>query len=159
MYQISIQHAAGKRLAPKASLLRKWAEHALSRRIDTAEVTIRIVDTEEMSELNSTYRHKKGPTNVLSFPFTTPEKVDIEIPILGDIVICADVVNHEAQEQGKSQEAHWAHMIVHGIFHLLGYDHENDSNAAVMESLEIEIMQALGFANPYESGEDIKNYD
>lgn len=159
MYCIDIQLAADKVLVPKLSLLRKWAKHALCSKLATAEITLRIVDAEEMATLNMTYRHKQGPTNVLSFPFTVPEEVNIDIPILGDIVICAEVVNREAEEQGKSQEAHWAHMIVHGIFHLLGYDHESDREADVMEALEIEIMQALGFSNPYESGENIKNYD
>ena len=108
-----------------------------------------------MSELNSTYRQKNGLTNVLSFPFTMPEDVQIDIPILGDIVVCAEVVNREADEQSKPQEAHWAHMIVHGVFHLLGYDHETDKDAEIMESLETEIMQSLGYANPYEkTGEE-----
>ena len=153
MHSIYIQLATDKTLAPKKSLLRKWAKQALNKKIESAEVTIRIVDREEMTTLNSTYRQKQGPTNVLSFPFTLPEEIEIDIPILGDIVVCAEVVNHEAQEQQKSQESHWAHMIIHGVFHLLGYDHETDNDAAVMESLEIETMQALGFANPYETGE------
>jgi probable rRNA maturation factor len=161
MYKIIIQYAVAKNAAPTSSLLRKWAKKALSRKVESASVTIRIVDVEEMSDLNSTYRHKKGPTNVLSFPFSIPNDIgiDIDMPILGDIVICADVVDREAREQNKVREAHWAHMIVHGIFHLLGYDHETDREAEVMESLEIEIMQALEFPNPYETGEDIKNYD
>lgn len=159
MYQITIQHAADKALAPKSTLLRQWAKKALSRKIDSADVTIRIVDTEEMTDLNSTYRHKNGPTNVLSFPFVTPDNIDIAIPILGDIVICSDVVNREADEQEKMRNAHWAHMIVHGVFHLLGYDHENDKDAEVMEKLEIETLDKLGFKNPYETGEDIKHYD
>lgn len=154
MHHIDIQLIADKTLVPKKSLLRKWAKTALNRKIDSAEVTIRIVDVDEMTELNSTYRHKQGPTNVLSFPFSAPEGIDFDVPLLGDIVICAPVVNREAQEQNKSQEAHWAHMIIHGIFHLLGYDHETDSDAEVMETLEIEIMQSLGFDNPYHLGED-----
>jgi probable rRNA maturation factor len=154
LYTIIIQLAADKNLAPKKSLLRKWAIQALSKKIESAEVTIRIVDCEEMSELNSTFRQKNGVTNVLSFPFTMPEAVQIDIPILGDIVICAEVVNREAQEQGKDKQAHWAHMIIHGVFHLLGYDHETEKDADIMESLEIEIMQSLGYENPYETGED-----
>lgn len=153
MHSIIIQFAADKMLIPKKSLLRKWAKQALTRKTDSAEITIRIVDSKEMSELNSTYRQKTGVTNVLSFPFTIPESVKLDIPILGDIVICAEVVNREAEEQAKSQESHWAHMVIHGVFHLLGYDHETDKDAAVMESLEAEIMQSLGFTNPYETGE------
>lgn len=161
MYHIIIQLIADKALMPKPTLMKKWAKNALRSQTAAGEVTIRIVDTEEMAALNSTYRHKQGPTNVLSFPFSQPEEVDIEadVPPLGDIVICADVVNREAQEQGKRADAHWAHMIVHGLFHLLGYDHETDSDAAIMEALEIETLQALDFDNPYEVGEDIKKYD
>lgn len=158
MYRIIMQLIVDKTLVPKTSLLRKWAKCALSKKIKSAEVTLRIVDIQEMTELNSTYRKKNGPTNVLSFPFNLPEDIELEIPLLGDIVICAEVVNKEAKEQGKSQEAHWAHMIVHGIFHLLGYDHETDKEAAAMEANEIEIMHALGFPNPYETGENIKHY-
>lgn len=154
MHSIIIQLAAKKSLAPKSSLLRKWAREALNRKIASAEVTIRIVENEEMRHLNATYRQKNGLTNVLSFPFSMPLNIELDIPILGDIVICAEVVNREADEQQKSQESHWAHMVVHGVFHLLGYDHETDEEAAIMESLEAEIMQSLGFSNPYETGED-----
>ncbi|VVC74859.1 Endoribonuclease YbeY [Aquicella siphonis] len=154
MYSITIQLAADKTLAPKKSLIRKWARAALSKQIESAEVTIRIVDSVEMTCLNSTYRHKNGPTNVLSFPFHLPEDIAVDTPILGDIVICAEVVNREAAEQHKTETAHWAHMIIHGMFHLLGYDHETDIEAQAMESLEIDTLRALGFANPYETGED-----
>lgn len=154
MYQIVIQHAADKALAPKDALLRKWAKFALSKKIPAAEVTLRIVTIDEMAKLNLAYRHKQGPTNVLSFPFVVPEDISVDIPILGDIVICAEVVNHEANEQGKSPSAHWAHMVVHGIFHLLGYDHETDQQAQVMETLEIETLNILGFPNPYDIGDD-----
>src|SRR5579872_3082185 len=111
MHSIIIQLAADKSLVPRRALLRKWAKQALNRKMESAEITIRIVDCKEMSALNSTYRQKNGLTNVLSFPFTVPESVELDIPILGDIVICAEVVNREAEEQFKSQEAHWAHMI------------------------------------------------
>lgn len=151
MYHIIIQQAADKNTAPKPSRLRKWAENALARKTASAEVTIRIVSIAEMTTLNKKFRYKEGPTNVLSFPFEVPEEVEVDLPILGDIVICADIVNKEANEQGKAAEAHWAHMVVHGIFHLLGYDHQTDQDANVMESLEIDILTNLGFANPYQS--------
>lgn len=154
MYHINIQHAADKSSAPASSLLRLWAECGLKMKIDFAEITIRIVNLEEMTQLNETYRHKKGPTNVLSFPFMLPKDIPVEIPYLGDIVICSDVVNRESIEQNKSPNAHWAHMIVHGVFHLLGYDHETDKEAEEMEALEIKAMQELGFPNPY-NGENI----
>lgn len=159
MYHITIQHIADKSRTPTSALLRKWASSALRKKIKSAEMTIRIVDTDEMTQLNSTYRHKTGPTNVLSFPFMLPDEINTDIPILGDIVICADVVNREANEQNKTQEAHWAHMIVHGVFHLLGFDHETDHEAEIMETLEIETLHHLGFVNPYETGEHIKHHD
>lgn len=159
MYHIVIQHATDKALAPKTALLRQWAKKTLSRKIKSGEITLRIVGIDEMSKLNSTYRHKNGPTNVLSFPFEVHKGVTLETPILGDIVICADIVNKEAKEQHKPEDAHWAHMIVHGILHLLGFDHENDKDAEKMEALEVEILQTLGFTNPYEGGENIKDYD
>lgn len=150
MYHIIIQHAADKKLAPTTALLRKWAEHTLAKQaLANAQVTIRLVDVAEMTVLNTTYRNKKGPTNVLSFPFGLPEEVKMEIPILGDIIICSEVVNQEASSQQKSQQAHFAHMVIHGILHLLGYDHETDAEAKVMESLEKKVMQTLGFPNPY----------
>lgn len=142
MHSITIQVATDKNRAPKPVLLRKWAKLALQTQTQKSTITIRIVDREEMKQLNETYRHKQGTTNVLSFPYDLPG-------MLGDIVICADVVNQEAEEQQKSQEAHWAHMVIHGVCHLLGYDHETDDEAEIMEALEINMMNTLGFANPY----------
>lgn len=159
MHHIIIQIAAKADHIPKAASLRKWARKALSQKIGTAEVTIRIVELDEMITLNSTYRHKQGPTNVLSFPFLISEEVDIEVPLLGDIVICADVVEQEANEQSKAIDAHWAHMVVHGVFHLLGYDHENDDDASLMERLETNTLQTLGYPNPYEQDESTINHD
>ena len=150
---INIQFAADKKLAPAKALMCKWAMQALTGNTDKTEMTIRIVDSNEMSALNQTYRRKSGPTNVLSFPANLPDGMAGKFPELGDIVICADVVNREADEQHKTQQSHWAHMIVHGVFHLLGYDHENNADAEVMEKLEIAVMEKLGFTNPYEHGE------
>ncbi|MDE2420656.1 MAG: rRNA maturation RNase YbeY [Gammaproteobacteria bacterium] len=117
------------------------------------EVTIRIVDLEESQFLNFNYRNKAKPTNVLSFPSDIPKEILEILPNkpLGDLVICLPVILQEADEQGKTTQEHFAHLIVHGILHLLGYDHEiSDEDAVIMESLEIEIMQALGFSDPYE---------
>lgn len=152
MYQIIVQRVVkGVDLSiPSTAKLKQWAKQALQAKLSDAELTIRIVDKAEIQTLNSTYRHKDKPTNVLSFPFETPPDVDIETPILGDIVICAEVILEEARDQKKTLEAHWAHMIVHGILHLLGYDHENDADATIMENEEIEILKKLGFSNPYQ---------
>lgn len=132
---------------PTETQIQQWLAVILPQFIPNAELTIRIVDEQESQQLNNTYRHKNKPTNVLSFPFESP--VEIETPLLGDLVICKQIVEKEAIEQEKSAISHWAHMIVHGCLHLLGYDHINDDEAEEMEQLEIEIMKTLGFADPY----------
>jgi probable rRNA maturation factor len=114
---------------------------------ESAELTVRIVDTEESHQLNHDYRGKDKPTNVLSFPFEAPP--GMELDLLGDLIICRQVVEKEAEEQNKPLLAHWAHMVVHGSLHLLGYDHIEDDEAEEMESLETEIMQTMGFEDPY----------
>ena len=114
---------------------------------DSGEITIRIVDEMESQHLNHEYRGKDKPTNVLSFPFDAPPGVELEL--LGDLVICRQVVEREAKEQEKDLFAHWAHMVVHGSLHLLGYDHIQDDEAEEMEAIEISVLNALGFENPY----------
>lgn len=136
----SIQFASEDKNLPSASQFRKWAKAAL--RVD-AEVTIRIVDEAEGRALNHTYRNKDYATNVLTFPLTE------EPYLMGDIIICAPVVTKEAQEQHKDLEAHYAHLTVHGILHLHGYDHENEAQAELMEGLETAIVTKLGYASPY----------
>ncbi|WP_336777262.1 rRNA maturation RNase YbeY [Pantoea sp. USHLN256] len=125
----------------------RWLEAAVTPFQPESEVTVRLVDEAESNELNLTYRGKDKPTNVLSFPFEAPP--GIELPLLGDLIICRQVVEQEAAEQGKTVEAHWAHMVVHGTLHLLGYDHIEDEEAEEMEALETEIMLALGYPDPY----------
>ncbi len=126
----------------------EWAEAALVDRTEgDVQLTVRVVDETESAELNGRYRAKQRPTNVLSFPFEAPEGIDI--PLLGDLVICAPVVVREAAEQGKTPEAHWAHMVVHGCLHLIGYDHIEPADAEVMESLERRILAGLGYSDPY----------
>jgi len=155
MHHITIQHIADKKLAPHTSSLRAWAKKVLAQqKLEAIELTIRLVNPEEMARLNENYRRKRGPTNVLSFPFSMPFEIEMDSHILGDIVICSAYVNKEAKEQGKPIDAHWAHMIVHGILHLLGYDHEKEKETEIMETLEIEILKKLGFANPYITKED-----
>ena len=132
---------------PDVALMQRWVTAALQRHFDALEQTIRIVDEAESQLLNKTYRGKNRPTNVLSFPVEDCDFLDYDL--LGDLVICAPVVAAEAQDQGKSAEAHWAHMIVHGMLHLQGYDHIDDAEAEQMERLEIEILSSLGHTNPY----------
>lgn len=148
MIDLDLQIASAAPGLPAEDDFRRWTEAALSGRRDEAELTIRVVDEQESTELNGTYRHKPGPTNVLSFPFQAPPGV--ELPLLGDIVICAPVVAREAAEQGKAAAAHWAHMTVHGCLHLLGYDHIDPAEAALMEAIETDVLSALGYADPYE---------
>ena len=133
--------------APEESDIRNWIRAALTdRQLDT-EISVRLVGVEEMSQLNHDYRDKTGPTNVLSFPAGLPE--DLGLPLLGDIVICAPIVRQEAADQGKPAQAHWAHMTVHGTLHLLGYDHIEDEDARIMESMETAILASLRFPCPY----------
>lgn len=138
---------ASSAAVPASASISAWAGSVLGSRKPDAELSIRLVDEAEITDLNKTYRGKDKATNVLSFPTDLPEFV--ELPLLGDIVICPQIVEREALEQGKSSEAHWAHMVVHGTLHLLGYDHIEDSEAEQMESLETEILLALGYPAPY----------
>ena len=146
--ELDLQIALDLPRLPAETDFRRWAEAALAgaEHRQDAELTLRIVNEAESAALNETYRHKQGPTNVLSFPFEAPPEVDSTL--LGDIVICAPVVLREAIVQGKSPEAHWAHLVAHGVLHLLGYDHD-EAQAEAMESLEICILAGLGFPDPY----------
>ena len=133
---------------PSTQEMELWVKTALRDSMEQAELTIRIVDVAESQMLNSTYRGKDKPTNVLSFPFEAPP--GIELPLLGDLVVCAAVVKQEAIDQNKPLDAHWAHMVVHGCLHLLGYDHIEDVEAEEMESLETQLIESLGYNNPYQ---------
>lgn len=132
---------------PSASSFRKWAAAAAQGRIRRADLAIRLVDTKEGRALNRHYRGKDYATNVLSFPVDLPEGVTL--PLLGDLVICAPVVAREAAEQGKPVLAHYAHLTIHGVLHLLGLDHEDEREAEAMEQMEREILAALGLPDPY----------
>jgi probable rRNA maturation factor len=137
---ITTQYASQQTSLPTQNQFRKWAKAAI--RVDT-EVTIRLVDEAEGRALNKTYRGKDYATNVLTFPLTE------EPHLMGDIIICAPVVAAEALAQNKPLEAHYAHLTVHGILHLHGYDHEIEAQAELMEGLETAIVSKLGYANPY----------
>ncbi|WP_299180302.1 rRNA maturation RNase YbeY [uncultured Neptuniibacter sp.] len=132
---------------PEPAQFETWVNTALCKQLDEGEVCIRIVSPEESQTLNHTYRGKDKPTNVLSFPFEVPE--GIPLLLLGDLVICADVVAKEAEEQNKPLFDHWAHMVVHGCLHLIGFDHINDEDAEEMENLEREILAMMDIADPY----------
>lgn len=133
---------------PKDKELLKWLNETLEfEGHGDTELTIRFVDENESAELNEAYRGKKGSTNILSFPFEMPDEV--ELNLLGDLIICSDVVIKEAIEQKKDELAHWAHMIIHGTLHLLGYDHLTDEQAIIMETREIKILSQLGYSDPY----------
>jgi len=136
---------------PSQSEFERWTSAALTEREADTELVIRVVDEEESRTLNREYRGKDKPTNVLSFPFDPPPGLPDELvwAAIGDLVICAPVVAQEAAEQGKASLDHWAHMVVHGILHLLGYDHLDDGEAEAMEGREREILATLGVADPY----------
>ena len=146
---VDIQTASAETV-PDEDDIRSWISNTLQRadhQGDQIEISVRLVDEPEMAELNGRYRDRHASTNVLSFPADLPAGLDL--PMLGDIVICAPVVRREASQQGKPLQAHWAHMTVHGTLHLLGYDHENDSDATTMESLETAILAQLNYPCPY----------
>ena len=168
MIEIEVQNPCAYQSVPDLGDLRAWVKVAMQKAMpktvhkakQDASLVIRIVDEAESQQLNNTYRHKNKPTNVLSFPFEAPDVSGLTAELsaeiaqqaghLGDLVLCEPVIMQEAQEQQKSPRAHWAHMVVHGTLHLQGFDHLNDADADIMESLEVNILHELGFQNPYE---------
>jgi probable rRNA maturation factor len=146
---VDVQIATSDENIPSDEDFQSWVAAALPPDRLASEITIRVVGRDESQALNAQYRQQDKPTNVLSFPTDLPP--ELEIPLLGDLVVCAGVVEHEAHEQGKPLAAHWAHMVVHGTLHLLGYDHESDEEAEEMEALETRILGRIGFPAPYES--------
>ncbi|VUD61627.1 Endoribonuclease YbeY [Thalassocella blandensis] len=164
MLTVDIQHACSAETLPSDEEIHSWALAALtaaqgedsqSENASDKELSVRIVDAEEIQQLNRQYRDKDKPTNVLSFPCELPPGVDV--PLLGDLVICAQVVRDEAIAQQKLEMSHWAHMVVHGTLHLLGYDHIEDAEAEEMESLESKILHTLGFPEPYAEREPLEH--
>ncbi|MDA8562006.1 rRNA maturation RNase YbeY [Gammaproteobacteria bacterium] len=149
MHEINVQNITQKKVVPTNANLIYWSTITLKHLEIDAEINIRIVDLLEITELNQKYRNKNKPTNVLSFPFDMPDEASDELLYLGDIVLCAEIINQEALNQNKLNDAHWAHMVIHGTLHLLGYDHENDTEADIMEQLEITILESINFKNPY----------
>ncbi|MBB6365487.1 MULTISPECIES: rRNA maturation RNase YbeY [Xanthomonas] len=148
---VGVSYALPRAGLPAATSFRKWVAAALKGRIREADLAIRLVDDREGRALNLHYRGKDYATNVLSFPAELPEGLPkgVKLPLLGDLVICAPVVAREAAEQDKPLNAHYAHLTVHGVLHLLGWDHEDDKEAEAMEQLEREILADLGVSDPY----------
>ena len=148
---VAISYGLPRKGVPAAASFRKWVAAALADRAGEADVAIRVVDEEEGRSLNRQYRGKDYPTNVLSFPADLPEGLPdgVRLPLLGDLVICAPVVEREAREQGKPLATHYAHLTVHGVLHLVGWDHENDRDAERMEQRERQILATLGIGDPY----------
>ncbi|MBD8899273.1 rRNA maturation RNase YbeY [Rhodanobacter sp. DHG33] len=152
---VHLSYGVGRKGLPSALSFRRWANAALAgaKRRRPAELAIRIVGTREGRSLNRDYRDKDYATNVLSFAAELPPGVNL--PLIGDLAICAPVVAREAKEQGKLSNHHWAHMTVHGVLHLLGYDHIEDGEAEVMEALETRILAKLGIDDPYAIERDV----
>jgi probable rRNA maturation factor len=151
---VELQCAVDEAGLPDTKAFETWVRAVLDNQ-DDIEVLIRIVGDDESAQLNKEYRGKQGATNVLSFSFEVPEEVsmqelDLDIRPLGDLVMCAPVIREQAIVQGKSEQAHWAHMTVHGVLHLLGMDHQTKDEAEIMEAREIQVMSKLGFSSPYE---------
>lgn len=140
---------------PEKDQIQYWATMAVNAAHQSdkeeSQITVRIVEEAEISQLNASYRHKEGPTNVLSFPFKAPPGIPIEESAgsLGDLVICASIVEKEAVQQNKEIMQHWAHMIVHGTLHLLGYDHQTEQEAEDMEGLESTVLARMDYPDPY----------
>jgi probable rRNA maturation factor len=145
--KIAIQIRTHRSFIPSRYYLQRWVNKALINRTSHSELTIRFVNKKESADLNASFRHKKGPTNILSFPFEPPP--EIYSPLLGDLVIYPGLVNREALQQQKTRLAHWAHLVIHGCLHLIGYDHMNPNDACKMETLEIQLLEELGYENPY----------
>ena len=150
-HTIDLQIACSPSALPSESQFQLWVDSALAqvstKSDQTFELTIRLVNSQESQQLNKQYRGKDKPTNVLSFPFEVPDGV--ELNLLGDLVICIDVMEQEALDQNKNLFDHWAHLVIHGCLHLVGFDHISDEEADEMESIEITILSTLGINNPY----------
>lgn len=146
--QLDLQVASASNDVPAQNDFSRWVSAALEGRRSDAELALRIVDEDEGRTLNREYRGKDYATNVLSFPADLPE--DLGLQLLGDLVLCAPVVAREATEQRKPALAHWAHLTIHGSLHLLGFDHQQESEAEAMEALETEILARLGYPDPYQ---------
>lgn len=148
MNTVDVQLASQSTQLPTENQLQSWVDAVLKDDAENSEIVIRLVDDAEMSQFNQQYRNKQGSTNILSFPFEAPEGVCSDL--LGDLLVCVPVLEQEAKQQSKELMHHWAHIIIHGVLHLLGYDHINDDDADEMETLEIKILKTIKINNPYQ---------
>jgi probable rRNA maturation factor len=146
---IDIQNATAVKLPVSKKILREWAKITLNNTHERHELTLRFVDKEEIRTLNRTYRQQDKPTNVLAFPSAIPDEIKKIHPFLGDVIVCPEVLEEESINQKIPLIAHWAHIIIHGILHLLGHDHIHDEETEIMQNLEIKRLAELGFDNPY----------
>lgn len=154
-YYIDIQNATDKPLPLSEEQLNNLASLALRDQQADAELTIRLVNPEEMTDLNHTYRKQNKTTNVLAFPCSLPEGIELDCPLLGDVIICPEVLLEESKQHNKPLEEHWALIVMHGVLHLLGYDHIEDKDALIMQAIEVKLLAELGYANPY----DLEDYN
>ena len=156
-YHIDIQNATENELPLTEIQLTSLAELALRDHQNDAELTIRLVNSEEMIYLNNTYRKQNKTTNVLAFPSALPDTIELECPLLGDIIICPEVLVTESQQLKKTLEEHWSLIVIHGVLHLLGYDHIKEDEATVMQTLEVKLLTEIGYSNPYDlEGNDLE---
>lgn len=154
-YYIDIQNATNEPSPLSEEQLNSLASLALRAQQTDAELTIRLVTPKEMTDLNHTYRKQNKTTNVLAFPCSLPEGIKLDCPLLGDVIICPEVLLEEAKQYNKSLEEHWALIVIHGVLHLLGYDHIEDKDALIMQAIEVKLLTELGYANPY----DLEDYN
>lgn len=147
---IDLQIACEAPLPVANERLIAWAQRTLDEHHNDQELTLRLVDIAEMSELNHSYRQKDGPTNVLAFPSELPEEIRLDCAYLGDVIVCPAVLDQEATEQERDREAHWAHIVIHGVLHLLGYDHYEEDETRTMQAMEAKLLAGFGFPNPYQ---------
>lgn len=152
-YVIDLQQVCSEPLCLSTEQIKSLANRVLSVHCDRAEITLRFVDLVEIHTLNLNYRDMDKPTNVLAFPSQVPAEIILEKPFLGDVIICPEVLKNESTELKKSLESHWYLILIHGILHLLGYDHIKDEDTAIMQSLEIKLLAEYGFNNPYDTEE------
>jgi probable rRNA maturation factor len=150
-YYIDIQNATGEPLALNEEQITHLASLALRDHKKEAELTIRLVTPEEMTQLNFTYRKKNKPTNVLAFPSDLPSEFQLDYSFLGDVVICPQILLEESKELDKTLAEHWALILIHGILHLLGYDHIKDDETLLMQAIEVDLLKELGYVNPYDT--------